>query len=146
MKRYCYVLLLCFVLCGCSHAANEVTSFFGIESSAVKVVKYSHPKDFPDSNYSAAFSEFFAEPKWLSYEGTIPGPDNDGDGVSDSERTECKVVEFDGKVVYNDKVTNVKIYFDSEEDSPEPICTKFDDIPQNQLVGYLLVKKAFTGE
>ena len=138
MKRgiIIFALLTCLLLgsgCSTSDIEDQVANVLHTENKYVKTVKGGSPVSYPDITYEEAFENFFSMPTWKYFEGTYDGKRAD-------------VVEFTGYCLYQDVEVKASIQFvvDQKEGTFEAVYLAFNDVPQNKLLLWSIITKAFT--
>lgn len=147
MRRFCCFALLITILVtsvglvGC----DQLVSLVQQDDEHVKMVKEGHPKAYPNKTYGKCFDSFFGTPAWKYFVGTQNGPDDDGDGKPDYTKNNVDVVEFTGYCMYQEVEVKACIQFilDVDEGSFDATYLSFNDVPQNKLLLYSLISKAF---
>lgn len=101
----------------------------------VRSVKYGSPNSYPEITYEEAFENFFGSPTWTYFRGTQEG-----------SNVEHDVVEFTGTCLYLDSEVKARIQFTISEDgkSFEATYLSFNDVPQANLIMYMLIDKVFS--
>jgi len=99
------------------------------DNKYVLMVKGGHKSTNPDLTYDTAFNAFFGTPRWRYFESD--------DGLD--------VVEFTGDCMYLDVQVRALIQFviDEEEGTFDAVYLSFNDVPQNLLLLWALIEKAF---
>ena len=107
------------------HVGNITQS----QDEHVLMVKNGYPMAYPNCLYGEVFDEFFASPTWVYFQ---------GDGGEN-------VVEFTGICTYMDVEVKARLQFilNMEEETFETGALSFNDVPQNNLITYALIQKAF---
>ena len=124
---------------------DQTVNIANSEEEHVLMVKNGYTNSYPDITYADAFEGFFAYPTWKYFVGTKEGPDEDGDGVADYTQENVDIVEFTGYCTYQEAEVKALIQFTLEQEAGTFTATylSFNGVPQNNLMLYTILEKAF---
>ena len=139
-------LLLAAPLTACQNkeTAEPAANVSVSDASRVDTVKNGTSSKYPGKTWNDAFESFFSETAWRYFNGTLEGPDEDGDGTSDNTKSPIDVVEFTGHCTYADTDVLARIQFQLSDDGTfTPVSLAFNGTPQNQQMLDAIIEKAF---
>lgn len=124
---------------------DQTVNIANSEEEHVLMVKNGHANSYPNITYADAFEGFFAYPTWKYFVGTEEGPDEDGDGLPDYTKENVDVVEFTGYCTYQETEVKALIQFTLDQEGGTFTATylSFNGVPQNNLMLYTILEKAF---
>ena len=113
------VLMLCFLMAGCSSASNENIQF----------VKEGTYGIYTNTTVGKAFDNFFENPKWTSF-------------ISESDE---EIVEFTGKCLYDNVKVEVLMQFTLDKSTGRFSINylSFNDVSQNKFMVEALIAAIF---
>lgn len=141
MKKYGIILLVVFLLSGCTSATHvaekagqaindEVKHQASKVDPNVQAVKGGTIGEYTTITVGEAFEAFFAEPKWKYFKAD----------------TNEDVVEFTGYCTYQEVKVLARLQFIVDEETFEIGALSFNDVPQNELIKASLMSKIYENE
>lgn len=107
---------------------DQVSNVRDKDNPTVLLVKNGSFTDHPEKSIGNAFQEFFGSPTWKYFDG----------------ETGEKVVEFTGRMMYQDAEVKARLQFlIHEDDTFEVGALSFNDVPQNQLTTNQVLEAVF---